>query len=129
MRAIDGDALIKKCGDWYVEEGPEEGFIGSLKALVDTMPTVNSNPDDGWILCSDRMPQEREWLGTKRFGTTISDEVDVTFERPDGKRFVKHISFQNGSLSSMDQTTIDAFNKGAKPIAWKPRVEPYMGEE
>jgi len=79
----------------------------------------------GWILCSERMPEEHEWMGTKRFGTTISDEVYVTFENPKGERFCKHLSFQNGKLSSFDQSTIDAFYKGSKPIAWMPQPEPY----
>ena len=46
-----------------------------------------------WILCSERIPEEHEWIGTKKFGTTISDEVYVTFKNPEGKRFVKHLSF------------------------------------
>ena len=78
-----------------------------------------------WILCSERMPEEHEWMGTKRFGTTISDEVYVTFENPKGERFCKHLSFQNGKLSGYDQSTIDAFFKGSKPIAWMPLPEPY----
>ncbi len=40
-----------------------------------------------WIPCSERMPEEHEWLGTKKFGTTISDEVYVTFENEKGERF------------------------------------------
>lgn len=40
MRLIDADTLIEKCGDWYVEEGPEEGFIGTLKSLIDEQPTI-----------------------------------------------------------------------------------------
>ena len=80
-----------------------------------------------WILCSERMPEEHEWLGTKRFGTTISDEVYVTFENPKGERFCKHLSFQNGKLSAYDKSTIDAFYKGSKPIAWMPLPEPYKG--
>ena len=40
MRIIDADALIEKCGDWYVEEGTESGFIGTLKNLLATMPTI-----------------------------------------------------------------------------------------
>lgn len=40
MRTIDADALIEKCGDWYVEEGTESGFIGTLKNLLATMPTI-----------------------------------------------------------------------------------------
>ena len=33
MRAIDGDALIDKYGDWYTEEGTEEGYIGTIKGI------------------------------------------------------------------------------------------------
>lgn len=80
-----------------------------------------------WTLCSERMPEEHEWMGTKRFGTTISNEVYVTFENPKGERFCKHLSFQNGKLSDFDQSTIDAFYKGSKPIAWMPLPEPYKG--
>lgn len=77
-----------------------------------------------WIQCTERMPEEREWLGTKRFGTTKSDEVYVTFENPKGERFCRHLSFQNGKLSAFDQSTIDAFFKGSRPVAWKPLPEP-----
>lgn len=51
MRMIDADALIEKCGDWYVEEGTEEGFIGTLKSLIDEQPTVSR-----WISVRDMLP-------------------------------------------------------------------------
>ena len=82
-----------------------------------------------WTLCSKRMPEEHEWIGTKRFGTTISDEVYVTFEALDGQRFADHISFQNGKLSASDAERMRVWYKGAKPIAWKPLPEPYQGGE
>ena len=41
---IDRKALIAKCGEWYVEEGPEIGFIGTLKALLDMAPAVDAAP-------------------------------------------------------------------------------------
>lgn len=40
-RLIDADALIEKYGDWYVEEGTETGFIGTLESLLDGQPTIN----------------------------------------------------------------------------------------
>ena len=83
--------------------------------------------ENNWILCSERMPEEHEWIGTKKFGTTISSEVYVTFEEPDGSRFAKHISFQNGELSRSDKQSIKAFHKGSVPIAWMPLPEPYKG--
>lgn len=80
-----------------------------------------------WTRCNDCMPEEREWIGTKRFGTTISDEVYVTFEAPDGQRFTDHISFQNGKLSASDAERMRVWYKGAKPIAWKPLPESWKG--
>lgn len=94
----------------------------------DIMRFPSAEPERRWIPVSERLPEEREWLGTKRFGTTISDEVYVTFENPKGERFCKHLSFQNGKLSRFDQSTIDAFYPEAKPIAWMPLPEPYKGE-
>lgn len=90
--------------------------------------TIDEAIELKWIPCSVRLPEEHEWIGTKKFGTTISDEVYVTFENPEGKRFVKHLSFQNGKLSSFDQNKIDAFYKGSVPIAWMPLPEPYKAE-
>ena len=78
-----------------------------------------------WIPCSERMPEEHEWIGTKKFGTTISDEVYVTFENEKGERFCRHMKFQNGELSRYDQFHMDTWFKGSKPIAWMPLPEPY----
>lgn len=83
--------------------------------------------EPNWISCSKRMPEENEWIGTKTFGTTISDEVYVTFEAPDGQRFADHINFQNGKLSRSDEQRMKVLYKGAKPIAWMPLPEPYRG--
>ena len=71
------------------------------------------------------MPEEHEWIGTKKFGTTISDEVYVTFENEKGERFCKHLKFQNGELSRYDQFHMDTWFKGSKPIAWMPLPTSY----
>lgn len=81
-----------------------------------------------WTPCSKRMPEEHEWIGTKKFGTTISDEVYVTFETPDRERFAIHISFQNGKLGPVDEQHMNVWYKGAKPIAWMPIPKPYEGK-
>lgn len=104
----------------HYEISYSQGFLDGHKMCEKRLPR--------WIPCSEQMPEEHEWMGTKRFGTTISDEVYVTFENPKGERFCKHLSFQNGKLSSFDQSEIDAFYKGSKPIAWKPLPEPYEAE-
>ena len=106
MRLIDADELRKNVLKWMPSDpcGKEEkefpfetDICVSMIMEIDETPTIVS--EQNWILCSERMPEEREWIGTKQFGTTISDEVYVTFETPDGQRFAKHISFQNGKLS------------------------------
>jgi hypothetical protein len=106
--------------DWW--EGEED------IELIDFFPVSEAERPQEWVLCKERMPEEHEWIGTKKLGTTISDEVYVTFENPKGEKFCKHLSFQNGKLSSFDQSTIDAFFKGSKPIAWKPLPKPYKAE-
>ena len=50
MRLIDADALIDKYGDWYTEEGTEEGYIGTIKGIVDSMPTIEPERKKGkWL--------------------------------------------------------------------------------
>lgn len=92
--------------------------------IIQSLPPVQ--PEQDWIPVSEGMPEEREWVGTKQFGTTISDEVYVTFEAPNGERFVKHLSFQNGKVPSFKQREIDVWFGGATPVAWKPLPEPYQ---
>ena len=124
LALIDGNEANKRINS-YLEHNHE------LLKAIDELPTVQpetncSEIPNNWIPCSDRMPEEHEWIGTKRFGTTISDEVYVTFEAPDGQRFADHISFQNGKLSRSDEQRMKVLYKGAKPIAWKPQPEPYQ---
>lgn len=95
--------------------------------IVATRKAFEALEGTKWDLCSERMPEEHEWIGTKTFGTTISDEVYVTFESPKGERFTKHLNFQNSKVPSFRQREIDEFYKGSAPIAWKPLPEPYRG--
>lgn len=137
-RLIDADALLYRLADYQLQASPGWGANGCgnadayeaitncMKAIEDA-PTVEPGETD-WISCNKMMPKEREWIGTKKFGTTISDDVYVTFETPDGLRFTDHICFQNGDLSPMGRKLIDTVYKGAKPIAWMPLPDPYEGE-
>lgn len=100
--------------------------MDDIKASMIKLPSVT--PKQKWIPVSEKMPEEHEWVGTKRFGTTMSNEVYVTFETPKGDRFTKHLSFQNGKLSLADQQRINAFYKGSVPVAWMPLPDPYTAE-
>lgn len=123
MRLIDSDEIRIKpeymhdiCGSVMIR-------VEDVARIINEMPTINPQPQ--WILCSEKMPEEHEWIGTKKFGTTISDEVHVTFEAHNGDRFVRQLSFQNGDLSAFEQRVIDAWHGGSKPIAWMKFPEPY----
>lgn len=107
---------------------PTLDFESGKKVIEHLEQMPSAQPEQRWIPCSERLPGEHEWLGTKKFGTTISNEVYVTFEAPDGQRFAKHISFQNGKLSPVDEQRMKVWFKGAKPIAWMPLPEPYREE-
>lgn len=120
---IDRQAAIDAAKDWY--EGLICGSINGLIKRLNALPTIQ--PEPHWIPCSKRMPEEHEWIGTKKFGTTISDEVYVTFENEKGERFCQHIKFQNGELSRYDQFHMDTWFKGSKPIAWMPLPKPFEG--
>jgi len=39
-RLVDADKIKATYGEWYIEEGPEEGFIGTVGNLIDLIPTV-----------------------------------------------------------------------------------------
>ena len=131
--AVSKETILKFLDDWMsaLDENCHNQSVSDLKIIkrdFENLPSVTpKQPEQDWIPASEGMPEEREWIGTKRFGTTISDEVYVTFETPKGERFCKHIRFQNGKLNSADQHTIDTIYKGSKPIAWIPLPKPWEG--
>ena len=131
MRPIDSDDFLKQSTELYEHAGWDEREVhfslADLRCNLEMMPTVEAEPK--WIPVTERLPEEHEWIGTKRFGTTISDEVYVTFESPKGERFTKHLSFQNGKVSNFVQREIDAFCKGSVPIAWMPLPGLYERKE
>ena len=105
-----------------IRQAFEKGFrIGVKKGTSTDRP-------QGWIPCSERLPEEHEWVGTKQFGTTISDIVHITFD-VNGERFVKTLSLQNGELSNYEKRSMDAFYKGWKMLAWMPLPEPWEGAD
>lgn len=117
---------LNSCG--VIDYGTYSYAFDFYADLIDKAYSLGKKESE-WTLCSKRMPEEHEWIGTKRFGTTISDKVYVTFEAPDGQRFTDHISFQNGKLSASDAERMRVWYKGAKPIAWMPLPEAFKGEQ
>ena len=120
------DAEVSSFGRWQWANG----FNTALTAVgIDLKKLPSAQQEPQWIPCSERMPEEHKWIGTLKFGTTISDEVYVTFENEKGERFCKHMTFQNGELSRYDQFHMDTWFKGSKPIAWMPLPEAYKSNK
>ena len=43
---ISRQAAIDVCGDWYVEEGTADGFIGTVKQLLEGLPPAQPEPSE-----------------------------------------------------------------------------------
>ena len=67
---ISRQAAIEAYGDWYVEEGTAEGFIGTVKQLLEGLPPAQPERKKGeWIqnnngtyscsLCHSWIPEEQ----------------------------------------------------------------------
>jgi hypothetical protein len=125
--AISREAMLEYQQYLHGKMSNEENH--KLWEFIKELPSVTPKQKTGkWIPVSEKLPEEHEWIGTKRFGTTMSNEVYVTFETPKGDRFTKHLSFQNGKLSLADQQRINTLYKGSVPVAWMPLPEPYKAE-
>lgn len=44
MRPIDANDFAEQYGNYYAEEGPEEGFIGTVGELIAKQPTIEAEP-------------------------------------------------------------------------------------
>lgn len=112
----------------------DEYFNKSI-AYEDAIEIVNQAAEeygDGWIPCSERLPEERDSIFAKLKGTDkwsdamfekVSDDVNVTVE------------FEDGTKKTMTSHTIDGKWKNefkivkSKVIAWQPLPEPYKQKE
>ena len=115
MRLIDADALIEKCGDWYVEEGTESGFIGTLENLLATQPTIQ--PEPHWIPVTERLPYAEYGESDNVLATCGYRDVE------DGSiRWIKTLYFNGGNWCyPTGETYLE------KVYAWMHLPEPYKG--
>lgn len=51
MRLIDANAFTEQYGNYYAEEGPEEGFIGTVGDLIAKQPTIEPEVRHGRWKC------------------------------------------------------------------------------
>ena len=115
MRLIDADALTEKYGDWYVEEGSEEGFIGTVKQLIDAQPTIQS--EQRWIPVTERLPEDEYVLiskkPTKISGSKWSVAIAIRTADPRSRK----IQWRDSGFGVIQDD---------KVLAWMSLPEPYQ---
>lgn len=55
-RLIDADSFSEQYGNYYAEQGPANGFIGTVGDLIAKQPTIEAQPV--WIPCSEKKPEK-----------------------------------------------------------------------
>ena len=130
---ISRQAAIDEAKEWidavYFEENDKrerkaiECFIGSLK----NMPSAQ--PEQQWIPCSERLPEEDFWSGR---GRQFSEHVLVTIVNRgnDDERFTDIAQTVDGIWQLSHDVDGDcSLPNWCEVIAWMPLPEPYKGEE
>ena len=84
LDTISRQAAIDAYGDWYVEEGTEEGFIGTVKQLLEGLPSAQPEITDeqaiehlqesGWMQNHDKQMYE---MGLREQLADDSDSYDA----------------------------------------------------
>lgn len=114
-----------RCNGKTLALGYVKGIENAIKIVQEVAEEEHNN---GWIPCSEKMPEEQDSIFAKLKGTDqwnnymfekISDDVNVTVE------------FEDGTRTTMTMHTIDGKWKQdfsivkKEVIAWQPLPEPY----
>ncbi len=73
---IDRRAAIDAYGDWYVEEGTEEGFIGTVKQLLEGLPSADIQEELENAYMHGYTAAEARYRDTLRHGYWIESDTD-----------------------------------------------------
>lgn len=105
-----------------------------IRRSIEIIKQAAAEYNNGWIPCNERMPEERESMFAKLKGTEkwkdnmfekISDEVNVTIEKEDGKRLTMHAHTVDGKWKNDMLRVYDTW----RVIAWKPLPISYQSSE
>ena len=81
---ISRQAAIEAYGDWYVEEGTAEGFIGTVKQLLEGLPSAQPEPSIplSWI------EKHIEWLKSldNEFANLAATHISVMVKKWRGEQ-------------------------------------------
>lgn len=89
-------------------------------------------PDQRWIPCSERLPEEYDSIFSKFYGT---DKWRKCMFRKRSEEVIVTLEFEDGARSTEVMLTIDGkwdtsnYSLKATVIAWMPLPEPYKGKE
>ena len=106
----------------------EFGACSALDRAVEIVNQVEQEHNNGWIPCSERLPEEHDSMFAKLKGTDkwsdamfekISDDVNATVEFEDGTRKTMTLHTNDGKWNTNNR--IVKFNV----IAWQPLPQPY----
>ena len=122
----------KKCNEVQEKVSVATDLCGAtMKALaIEIVKEVAEEHNNGWILCSERMPEEHDsmfakWKGTDKWRKGMfakaSDDVIVTVLYKDGEVRTTYAHTIDGKWSC---DLLKIYNT-CKIIAWQPLPEPY----
>ena len=111
--------------------GVDKVFFNTVeKCILNCIRKEEQSKNDGWILCSEKMPPERDSMfaklkGTNRWRKTmfekISDKVQVTIEDKNGKCVTTTANTVDGKW----HCDLLVMRKDYKITAWQALAEPY----
>lgn len=130
--------LVEKLRDYsnvslYAREfAARELFKQAADTIEFLSEELEKKENDGWIKCSERMPEEHDsclakWYGTNRWTDAMwrkqSDDVLVTMEFEDGTRKTEKMKTHDGKWF------YDIYVVKFNVVAWCPLPEPYKESE
>ena len=116
---IERQAAIERYGDWYVEEGTEEGFIGDMKHFLEMLPSAE--------------PEVKEWIPVEKRLPEKTGDYLVTVLMPTGPD-ISGVDIAIAPFSS-DEYAWRGFGKAKgygcahHIVAWMPLPEPYQEDK
>lgn len=115
VRLIDANTLKKAIELFCEDERTNMTAIAyfALMELVDTMPTIEAEPDNGWINVKDRLPDGKELY----LVCTENERIYIAYYQPLGDKFSNREPFWQGSSCRFTSVT-----------HWQPLPELPKGE-
>ena len=119
-------------GEQIFESGRSQGRYEQTNQIMKIVNQLAEEYNNGWIPCSERLPEEHESIFARYKGTDkwidgmfekISDDVMVTVEFENGERKTMTLHTFDGEWNTRDKIV------KVKVIAWQPLPEPLEAEE